>query len=127
MSTPPVVDVDWERKLDALIANDEDARKGLKEYFRNYSTFSTENQAAPAALRTYLQASYIGMISSGGGDTNRGGDSLLELFPLLPNAAYIGLSAKISSLQGTVFSNKKSSRETASHVFGLLARYVLSD
>lgn len=123
---PPIIDSDWERNIDALIANDEDARNGLKEYFRQYSMFSTEDQAAPRALKTYLQASYTGMISSGGGDANRSGDFLLELCPLLPNAAYIGLSENIMSLQGPILSTKKTLREQASHVFGLLARYVIS-
>lgn len=125
--SPPIVDADWERNIDALIANDEGARDSLKEYFRSYSTFSTENQAAPRALATYLQASYTGMISSGGGEANRGGDFLLEICPFLPNAAYISLSAKILCLQGPVFSTKKTLRETASHIFGLLARYVILD
>ncbi len=124
---PPIIDSDWERNMDALIANDEDARNSLKEYFRDYSTLSSENQVAPRALKTYLQASYSGMISSGRGDANRGGDFLLELCPLLPGEAYIGLSANILSLQGPVFSTKKKLRETASHVFGLLARYVILD
>ena len=127
VNSPPNVDADWERNIGALIANDEDARNSLNEYFRTYLTVSSENQEAPKALKIYLQASYIGMISSGGGDSNRGGDFLLELCPLLPNAAYIGLSANISSLQGSVFSTKKKLRETASHVFGLLARYVILD
>ncbi|CAF9933379.1 MAG: proteasome component M29 [Alectoria fallacina] len=119
--SPPTIDADWERNIDALIANDEDARNGLKEYFRNYLIVSTENQAAPRALKTYLQASYTSMNSSGNGDANRGGDFLLELCSLLPDAAYIGLSANLSSLQGPVFSTKKTLREKASHVFGLLA------
>ena len=123
---PPIIDSDWERNIDALLANDEDARNGLKEYFRHYSTLSTKNQGAPQALKTYLQASFTGMTCSGGGDTNRSGDFLLELCPLLPSAAYIGLSANILSLQGPIFSTKKPLRETASHMFGLLARYVTS-
>ena len=123
---PPIIDSDWERNIDALIANDEDARNSLKDYFRNYSTFTNESQAAPSAVKIYLRASYAGMISSGGGDANRSGNFLLEFCSLLPNAAYIDLSLKISSLQGPIFSTKKTLRETASHVFGLLARYVNS-
>ena len=124
---PPIIDSDWERNIDALIINDEEARNSLKGYFNNYSISSTESQAAPRAIKMYLQASYNGMISSNSEDANRGGDFLLELCSFLPNAAYISLSANISSLQGPVFSTKKASRETASHVFGLLARYAISD
>ena len=124
---PPIIDGDWERNIDALIANDEDARYGLKEYFYNYATSSNENQAAARALQTYLQASYTGIISSPGGYYNRGAEFLLELCPLLPNAVYIGLSANIVGLQGPIFSTKKVVRETASHLFGILARYVTSD
>ena len=123
---PPIIDSDWERNIDALITNDEDARNGLKEYFCNYSTSSTKDQAAPRALKVYLQASYNGMISSGGGDANRSGDFLLELCSLLPNAAYLNLTANTSSLQGPIFSTKKISRETASHIFGLVTRYVMT-
>ena len=123
---PPIIDGDWERNIDALTTNDEDARNSLKEYFCHYSISSTENQAAPRAIKEYLQASYNGMIASGGGDANRGGDFLLEIFSLLPNAAYLSLSANTSSLQGPIFSTKKTSRETASHIFGLLTRYVIS-
>ena len=123
----PTIDGDWERNIDALIANDEDARNSLKEYFYNYTISSNENQVAARALQTYLQASYTGMISSRGEYASRGAEFLLELCPLLPNAVYIGLSANISSLQGPVFSTKKVVRETASHLFGILARYVTSD
>ncbi len=123
---PPIIDSDWERNIDALIANDEDARISLKEYFRKYSTSSNENQAASGALQMYLRASYFGMISSGGGDANRGGDFLLEICSLLPNTAYIDLSINILTLQRPIFSTKKASRETASHVFGLVARCVIS-
>ena len=121
---PPIINSDWERNIDALIRNDEDARNSLKEYFCNYSTSSTKNQAAPKALKTYLQASFNGMISAGGGETNSGGDFLLELCSLLPNAAYLSLTANTSSLQVPILSTKKASRESASHVFGLLTRYV---
>ena len=124
---PPIIDSDWERNIDALVANDEDARNRLKEYFHHYSTFSTENQAAPRALQMYLQASYTAAISSGGADINRGGEYLLELCSLLPSTAYMGLSVNMSNLQGPIFSTKKTSRETASHVFGLFARCVVLD
>ena len=122
----PIIDADWERNIDAVIANDEDARYSLKGYFHNYSISSNENQAAARALQTYLQASFTGMISSRGEYASRGAEFLLELCPLLPNAVYIGLSANISSLQGPIFSTKKVVRETASHLFGILARYVIS-
>ena len=124
---PPIMDSDWERNIDALVSNDEDARDKLKEYFHHYSTPSTENQAAPRALKMYLQASYAGVISSGGEDSNRGGDYLLELCSLLPSTVYMSLSVNISNLQGPIFSTKKTSRETASHVFGLFARCVILD
>ena len=123
---PPIIDSDWERNIDALITSDEDARNSLKEYFYNYWTSLRENNTAPGALKIYLQASYDGMISSCGGDANRAGDFLLELCSLLPSAAYQGLTADISVLRGAIFSTKKTLRETASHVFGLLTRYVIS-
>ena len=121
----PIVDSDWDRNIDALVASDEGSRNSLKEYFDNYSKISTENQAAPRALRIYLQASYKGLMTAGGGDAQSSGDFLLELFPLLPDVAYIDLSRNLSNLQKPIFSTSEKLREAASHVFGVLGRYVI--
>lgn len=118
---PPVVDAEWERNIEALVANDDDVRANLKTHFRHSSRFSTENERFPRALKTYLQASFDGMVSGGIGDTNRAGDFLLELCPLVPNNAYISLSAGILSLQEPIFSTNSNLRETASHAFGIFA------
>ena len=117
----PVIDTDWERNIDALVANDEDARHELKSYLGNRSNYSIEDQAPPRALKTYIQASFVGMTSHAGSDVNKAGDCLLELCSLLPNSAYTSLSVRILDLEEPIFSTNKLLRDTASHVFGLLA------
>ena len=121
VKSPPVMDTDWERNIDALIVNDEDAQTKLTAYFRDHSNSSSDFERYSKALQNYLRASYIGMTSQIGGAVDRAGDFLLELCPLLPDFAYAHLTARISSLQEPIFSNNKSLRETASHVFGILA------
>ena len=121
--TPPVVDADWERNIDALVANNEDARAQLRVYFRDLPLSLNGTQDYPRALMTYLQAALTGMLSQNGvgGDVSRAGDYLLELCSLLPNSAYIGLSARVQSLRESIFSTKKGLRDRSSHIFGILA------
>ncbi len=121
VDSPPLMDADWERNIDALVSNDEDARSKLIVYFREFPSASTMNEDAPGALGAYLQASYVGMTSQTSGDVNRAGDFFLELCSLIPSSAYINLSAKVSSLQEPIFSTNKTLRDKASHVFGILA------
>lgn len=118
VGSPPVMDTDWERNVDALIANDEDVQSRLRGYLHD----SLEgNRTAFGALETYLEASYLGMISQIAGSANRAGDFLLELCPVAPSFAYVGLTASISKLQDPIFSNNKALREIASRTFGILA------
>ena len=118
VGSPPVMDTDWERNIDALVTNDEDVRSRLREYFHNKLK---GNETAFKALETYLQVSYLGITSRIDGSANRAGDFLLELCPVAPSFAYIGLTANILKLQNPIFSNNKALREIASHTFGILA------
>lgn len=121
VKSPPVMDTDWERNIDALVANDEDARSRLTAYFRGSFTDYPVEEGLPRALRIYLQATYVGMTSQTSGDVNRVGDFLLELCSLIPSSAYNGLSANILRLQSPIFSTNTTLRSKASHVFGVLA------
>ena len=121
VGSPPVVDGDWERNIDALVANNEDARSKLVEYFRECFSASSTDKDTPPALELYLQASYFGITSRTSGDVSRAGDFLLELCFSVPSSVYRGLAADISSLSEPIFSTNKTLRDKASHVFGILA------
>ena len=121
VGSPPVMDTDWERNIDALIANDEDAQNELAGLFSANSTSVMCDERFAKALQIYLQALYVGMTSPIGAGVGRAGNFLLEICPLVPESAYTHLTANISSLQEAIFSNNKTLRETASHVFGILA------
>ncbi|MCJ1276828.1 proteasome component M29 [Puttea exsequens] len=119
----PIIDAEWERNIDALVTNDEEARDQLRRNFTNVTQFSSDNEAAPRLFKTYLQASLHGMVSHTGGDTGRAGDFFLELSSFIPNNAYISLSSNIRTLEAPIFSNNKRLRGTAAHTFGLLASF----
>jgi len=116
VKAPPIVDATWDRNIDALVANDEDSRFKLKQFFRSFS----KDEGAARALKILLLSCFNGMISQGGGDLSKAGDFLLELCSLLPASMYAELSTRISGLQEPIYSSNKALRITASHLFGLL-------
>ena len=118
IGSPPVVDTDWERNIDALVANDESARTKLRIYFLE---FSAKNQVFLRAQKTYLEASYFGMTAEASGGTGKAGKCILELCSLIPSSVYRDLSARIFDLEHAIYSTNKLTRATASRLFGLLA------
>ena len=114
----PLVDTGWERNIDALLENDEDARCELTESFtkqlRGVSVLSR-------AIATYLSACFRVLVLQGVGDTSRAGEFLLEVCKLVPTSNYVKLSRDISKLQIPIFWTHKSARENASRGFGLVA------
>lgn len=116
----PIVDAQWERNVDALITNDEDARIKVKKYLRDMIKDEPRSQKS---LELLLDAAFNRLIDPAIGELNRPSDSILELCALTPDSCMDGLVIKISSLQNPILSNQKAQRETASHVFGLLASH----
>lgn len=114
----PQVDTEWERQMDALIANDGEARSkirlGLHELLK-------EHQSTSRTLRLYLHACLDGIICSSSSEISRAGEYLIELCPFVPASEYVGLASGIAKLQEPIFSTDKILREKAAHVFGLLA------
>lgn len=121
VKSSPAVDADWERNIDALVANDEDARGQLQVYLRDLLTPSATNQDSSRAIRLFLKAAYIGMTSQRIRDSSKAGGLLLEIISLLPSSAYSGLSADLTSIQEPIISNDRLLREKAARTFGILA------
>ncbi|KAL9127375.1 MAG: hypothetical protein Q9217_003731 [Psora testacea] len=118
VGSPPIVDTEWERNIDALVANNEDARGKLPSFFLKQLEHVV---GFSRALQMYLQACFRGLVDLKHGDLSRSGDYLRELCIFLPSLAYINISRNITKLQGPILSSSKSLRENASNVFGLLA------
>ena len=114
----PVVDTEWERHIDALIANDEEARSALRA---NFQVLLSKHKGASRALRIYLHACFNGMVSSGSKETGRAGEFLIELCSLISESEYVDLTESIEKLQEPILSTDKILRERSAHVFGLLA------
>ena len=111
----PVVDIDWERNIDALVANDEATRQRLKVYFGDLSDEDSK------ALDIYLQIAFAGLVADKGADRSKAGEYILELCSLSPSSSYTSLAAKISSLLASIYSTDFILRDRSSHIFGLLA------
>ena len=116
----PVVDAQWERNIDASITNDENARIKVKKYLKDMVGDDFRSQTS---LQLLLDAALDSVANPTSEDITKCSDSILELCALSPDSSIEGLATKISSLQSSILSNKKSLRETASHVFGLLASH----
>ena len=116
----PVMDVEWERNIDALIANDEDCRVKLKAHLHDFSTNSKELSNTSQALNTYLKAAFNGLSFDNKENACRAGEHLLELASLSPNSTYYKLSTDISKLESPILSNNNMLRDKSSHIFGLL-------
>ena len=116
----PVVDTQWERNIDALINNNEDARVEVKRYLRNMVVLDFRSQTC---LEILLDAAFGSVVDPAREDADRSHESILELCALVPESCIGSLATKIASLQDPIFSNRQDLRETAAHVFGLLASH----
>ena len=114
----PSISAEWERNIDALVANDEESRNYLKDHMR---TSLTTDHRSRQALQVYLTASFRDVNDHIGRDSNRSGESILDLASLCPDSALDHLTSKVSSLQTPILSTDQSVRATASRIFGLLA------
>ena len=114
----PNINVEWERNIDALVSSDEECRKHIKIFLEQEFL---ANASSSHALKTYLAASFYGLVKYPRGDSNEAGECLLQLCSLGCDPLMDGLTSMISDLTGSIFSNHQSHRETAAHVFGVLA------
>ncbi len=114
----PGINAEWEKNIDALVSNDEESRGHLKGYLEN---LLATHDSSSHAVQLYLIASFRGMTDHIGEDSYRSGESCLELVSLCPDTILDHLRTNIPNLQDSILSNQRSSRETASHLFGILA------
>lgn len=115
-----LVDTEWEGHMDALIANNEDARWKIREGSQELLNM---HQGAARALRLYLHACFNGMVYPASSGAGRAGEFLIEICPLLPASEFVDLTVGIEKLQESIFSTDKIVRERSAHVFGVLASF----
>lgn len=114
----PGINAGWEKNIDALVSNDEESRGHLKEHLKNL--LATHDRSGHA-VQLYLIASFRAMTDHIGEDSYRSGESCLELASLCPDSILDHLRTNIPNLKDPIFSSQRSSRETASRLFGILA------
>lgn len=114
----PKINAEWEQNITALVSSDEESRRDLKVFLER-EFLAQENFSR--ALETYVAASFDGLIYFTSGDTHEFGECLLEICSLACDPLLDGPADKISKLAGPILSNHQWLRETAAHVFGILA------
>lgn len=114
----PLIDAEWARNIDALVANDDYSRAHIKSYLRQ--NFEADRELR-RALERHISAAFDGIISQSSEDENQSGDCLLDLCTLGPEGLFDGIITRIPQLETPIFSNHKSTRDSAAHIFGLLA------
>ncbi|KAI9772224.1 MAG: proteasome component M29 [Geoglossum simile] len=120
-TTAPVVDIDWERKLDAMVSADEATRKNIQEFLQNIAL--TKSTLDARSVIRFLHAIFDGLIWNHGEGLERCGEYLVELCALSTNELIRPLVGRVQELSGAIFSNNIQTRSTASHAFGILASH----
>ena len=116
----PTVNGQWERSIDAMATNDENARDSLRTHLRNLITTGSESRQP---LTSYLYAAFNGMVQGIAGDNNKSGECLVEVASLSPDSAFDELVWETPKLQIPILATQHARRKTASHFFGLLASH----
>ena len=114
----PVIDVDWKKNIDAVVRNDETARKEVRIYLDEAHGGLLRSSAA---LMRYLHNAFVGMLEQSHTSAKDVGDCILEICSLCPTSVLDALASRVTSLKNVIFSNELTMRHTGSHIFGLLA------
>lgn len=114
----PKINAEWEQNITALVSSDEESRRHLKVFLEREFVVQ---QNFSRALEIYVAAAFYGMISCTSGDSHEPSECLLEICSLACDPLLDGPTNKISKLAGVILSNHQSLRETAAHIFGILA------
>ena len=114
----PLIDADWKKNIDAVIRNDEIARKEVRFYLDETHGLLVHSSAV---LTTYLHNAFAGLLEQPHGTASDVGDCLLELCSLCPASVLDTLAFRAIALKKVIFSGEHAMRLTGSHIFGLLA------
>lgn len=114
----PKINAEWEQNITALVSSDEESRTHLKVFLER--EFLAQ-EGFSRALETYTAASFYGLINCTSGDSHEPGECLLEICSLGCDPLLDGPTDQVSKLVSPILSNHRSLRETAAHVFGILA------
>ena len=107
------LDSEWERTLDMMAENDEDARDAIKNYLQDLPK-QTERQ-----LQILLFAMFETLVAS----TKATDGNIVELLALAPDASIRQLAPECGNLLPVLQSNNHNRRVTAAQGFGILASH----
>ena len=110
--SPPNLDDEWERRVDAAAESNDAARGAIRKHMHNLTG------AASNAVEVLASALFI-QISGQTAATHN--DHLVELLALSPDALVDKLAPRAVDLNAALQSNSHARRMTAAHVFGMLA------
>ena len=113
----PEIDVDWERKLGALIENDGSARQAVSTYLEKTSQ---------DALNVFLEILLSSITVESQPPKIRSAKAFLELLSVAPDSSVSFLAPKAVLLTNAIYSSEKTMRKIASNAFGILGSHPQS-
>ncbi|KAL8836363.1 MAG: hypothetical protein Q9170_002936 [Blastenia crenularia] len=117
--TASAIDGEWERQLEVLVANDEQARQKIRDYL---NTMAADRETS-SLLQTLLHATMNGILTLDIKTANSCANCLLQLCSLSPDSIVGDLARRTRSLQEPILSSDKSLRELSSRLFGILGSH----
>ncbi|KAJ9242013.1 hypothetical protein DTO169E5_3234 [Paecilomyces variotii] len=112
---PVEIEQDWEYRLDALLASNEAARSALKQHIKDCDR---------ATILALLSSALNGLLWNNGEGLGQCGVHFVDVCSLASNDIVGALACRAPSLRVPMFSNKKTTQETAARAFGILASHV---
>ncbi|KZF26885.1 major component of the proteasome [Xylona heveae TC161] len=133
-SIPVIIDEDWERRLDSLIATDEVAREKFKDAIASMdfgesisagkNSLTIEGRLSlDEALRIYIQSAFRGFVDGEAFIAIQCGEYLLEICSLSPNKVVQSLVGGVKKLEDPLKANNSAIRSMAAHAFGLITSH----
>ena len=115
----PVIDADWQRNIEALIQNDEQAREGVKNFLQRSTGTATDSDA----LIRLSRAAFEDYVRPNSKFRPLSGKAMIELWQLGPASLLddIQIVSRVSELKATISSTFQSARMLSGRILGLLA------
>ena len=112
---PHAIDAEWNSKINALVASDQDARRSVKEYLKETLV---SNSDMNHALNQFLQVLLANLNDPMEVHGSQSADCLLQIISLAPEATLSASNVRTPFL--AILSTDKALRTTASNLFGIL-------
>ena len=113
-------DIDWERKLDLMMSEDENARKAIR---RNLELMAQDSRLLKLILMTW-SFSLKGLREDSQATKSVSTNILLELCSVYPESMMSTVAVSFEAVQKHVYSNDPETRSRPARIYGILTSYL---